>query len=129
MFANCQMGGMSFAFPDVCLTMIGPVPVPIPYPNMGMWMMGVPPYPKVLLCGMPAHNMGTMVPMTIGDLPGFAGVMSGTVMMMGRVLIPSFGVFYGPMPAIKMTSMTMQNLINCFGMILVPAQFKVLVMK
>lgn len=129
MFANCQMGGMSLGFPDVCLTPMFPAPIPIPYPNIANWMMGVPPYPKVLLSGMPAHNFGTMVPMTMGDLPGMAGVMSGTVMMMGRVMVPSMGVLFGPMPAIKMTSMTMQNLTNSFGMILTPAQVKLLVMK
>ena len=41
MFANAQMGGMSFGFPDVCLTPT-PAPVPIPYPNISAQPMGVP---------------------------------------------------------------------------------------
>ena len=40
MFANTQMSGIDFAFPDVCNT--PPVPEPIPYPNIGPGPMGVP---------------------------------------------------------------------------------------
>jgi hypothetical protein len=47
MFANCSMGGMQFAMPDVCLTPIpspaGPIPTPIPYPNTAMLPMAIPP--------------------------------------------------------------------------------------
>ena len=80
MFANCQMMGMDMGFPDVCLTPAppSPVPVPIPYPNIAMGPTAVPNVPTVLINFMPAHNMGTVIPMTNGDNAGVnMGVASG----------------------------------------------------
>ena len=138
MFANCQMGGMNFGFPDVCLTPIptpvGPVPVPIPYPNIALGMTALPPTAclKVLLTAGPAHNMMTTIPMSNGDNIGVnLGVLSGMVMGPSRHMMGSTNVLYGGMPATKMTSMTGQNGIslNAPGMTLVPAQFKILLMR
>jgi hypothetical protein len=42
MFANTQMMGMDFAFPDVCLTPSPAGPVPIPYPNIAMGPTAIP---------------------------------------------------------------------------------------
>ena len=138
MFANCQMGGMNMAFPDVCLTPIptpaGPVPTPIPYPNIAMGPTALPPTAclKVLLMAGPAHNMGTTIPMSNGDNPGVnMGVASGMVMGPSRHTMGSTNVLYGGMPATKMTSMSGQNgmSLNVPGMTLVPAQFKVMLMR
>ena len=133
MFANCQMGGMDFGFPDVCLTPIV-VPVPIPYPNIALRMMALPPTAclKVLLTAGPAHTINTTIPMTNGDNAGVnLGVISGMVMGPSRHLMGSTNVFYGGMPATKMTSMTGQNgmSLNAPGMTLVPGQFKILLMR
>jgi hypothetical protein len=134
MFANCQMGGMNLAFPDVCNTPTPVGPVPIPYPNMAMGPTALPPTAslKVLMSGMPAHHLGTSVPMSNGDNAGVAmGVASGMVMGPQRHTLGSFGVLVEGMPVTKMTSMTGQNglSMNAPGVTLVPAQFKVLVLK
>ena len=134
MFANCQMGGMNFAMPDVCLTPTPVGPVPIPYPNIAMPMTAVPPTAclKVLLTAGPAHNMLTTVPMSNGDNAGVnMGVASGMVMGPCRHTMGSTNVLFGGIPATKMTSMSGHNgmSMNIPGMTLVPSQFKVMLMR
>jgi len=133
-FANCQLGGMHFAFPDVCNTPSPVGPVPIPYPNMATGMTANPATAcrKIYLSCMPAHNLMTQVPMSMGDNAGVAGgIASGMVMGPCKHLMGSFGVIYEGAPATKMTSLTGQNgmSLNVPGMTLVPAQFKVMIMK
>ncbi len=129
MFANCQGPGMNLGFPDVCLTPVGPVPVPIPYPNISLTPMGLPAAYNILLEGLPAHNLATMVPLSNGDNTGVGlGVASGLVMGPTRALTGAFTVLHGGVPATRMTSMNMQNLTNCAGLSLVPGQFKVLLL-
>jgi hypothetical protein len=133
MFANCQMGGMNFAFPDVCLTPV-PMPVPIPYPNFALGMTANPATAckKIYLSCMPAHNLMTMIPLSLGDNAGVnTGVASGMVMGPSRHLMGCVGVIYEGTPATKMTSPTGQNglSLNAPGLTIVPAQFKVLIMK
>lgn len=128
MFANTQMMGMDIGFPDVCLTPT-PAPVPIPYPNIALGPTALGFYPKVLWMGMPAHNMGTTIPLTNGDNAGVAmGVASGTVMGPARHLTAAFTVLVGGLPATRMTSVALQNSTNCPGMRLVPSQVKVLLL-
>jgi hypothetical protein len=129
MFANTQMAGMDIGFPNVCLTPAGPAVVPVPYPSMAQGMMGVPAAYTILFMCAPAHNMSTVVPLTMGDAPGVAmGVASGTVMGPSRHLTAAFTVLIGGMPATRLTSMTMQNSTNCVGARLVPSQVKVLIL-
>ena len=133
MFANAQMGGMNMGFPDVCLTPIptpaGPIPVPIPYPNIATAMMGVPAAYNVLFGGTPAHNLGTVIPLTNGDNAGLnMGVASGVVMGPSRGLTGAFTVLVGGLPATRMTSMNLQNSTNCPGVSLVPSQLRVLLL-
>ena len=133
MFANCSLSGMHFGFPDVCLTPTPAGPVPIPYPNLATLPMALPPTTslKHLISMMPAHNMGTTIPMSNGDNAGVAGgVASGMMMGPARNTFGSVKVFTGGMPATKMLSPTMQNMTNCpCGTTLVPSQFKVLIMS
>ncbi len=138
MFANCQMGGINFAMPDVCLTPIpspaGPVPTPIPYPNMAAGPTVIPPTAaiKVLISGMPAHNQMSTIPMSNGDNAGLnTGVMSGMVMGPCRPILGSPTILIGGMPATKLTTPTGQNgmLPNAYGMTIAPAQVKVLLLK
>jgi len=134
MFANCQLGGMNFGFPDVCNTPSPVGPVPIPYPNMATGMTANPltACKKIYLSCMPAHNLMTQVPMSMGDNAGVAGgVASGMVMGPAKHMMGSFGVIYEGSPATKMTSLTGQNgmSLNVPGMTLVPAQFKVMILK
>ena len=129
MFANCQMMGMDTGFPDVCLTPSPAGPVPIPYPNIAMGPTAIPNVPNVLFMGMPAHNMGTTVPLTNGDNAGVAtGVASGTVMGPSRHLTAAFTVLVKGMPATRLTSMALQNNTHCPGARVVPSQTKVLLL-
>lgn len=129
MFANCQMGGIDLAFPDVCLTPAGPAMVPIPYPNIGAGPMGVPPAAGIFFMAAPAHNMSTIVPLTNGDNPGVGtGVASGMVMGPDRHLTAAFTVLLKGMPATRMTSVSMQNSTNAVGARIAPSQPKVILL-
>jgi hypothetical protein len=78
---------------------------------------------------MPAHNLGTMIPMTNGDNAGVSmGVASGTVMGPQRHLTGAFTVLFEGMPATRVTSMSLQNSTNSPGMRVVPSQLKVILL-
>jgi len=129
MFANTQALGMDMGFPDVCLTPAGPAVAPIPYPNIAMASTAIPNQLIVCVMAMPAHNLGTIIPMTNGDNAGVAmGVASGTVMGPSRHLTGSFSVLFGGMPATRLTSMSLQNSTNAPGARLVPSQPVVLLL-
>jgi len=129
MFANTQMMGMDMGFPDVCLTPAGPAVVPIPYPNIAMGPTAIPNQMTVLIMAMPAHNLGTTIPMTNGDNAGVSmGVASGTVMGPARHLTAAFTVLFSGMPATRLTSMSLQNSTNAPGVLLVPSQTTVLLL-
>ena len=133
MFANSQMMGQDFAFPDVCLTPAppSPAPVPIPYPNMAMGPTANPGTAcrKLLIMGAPAHNLGTTTPMTQGDNAGVSlGVASGRVMGPSRHLTGAFTVLFEGKPASRLTSASLQNGTNAPGMRIVPSQTKVLLL-
>ena len=134
MFANCQMGGQNFAFPDVCKTPTPVGPVPIPYPNIAMLMTANPgtACKKIYLMSMPAHNLMTQIPMSQGDNAGVAGgVASSMVMGPSRHLMGCVGVIYEGTPATKLTSPTGQNgmSLNAPGMTIAPSQTKVMILK
>ena len=129
MFANTQMMGTDMGFPDVCLTPTPAGPIPIPYPNIAMGPTAIPNCPTILIMGMPAHNLGTTIPMTNGDNAGVnMGVASGTVMGPSRHLTGAFTVLFQGMPATRLTSMSLQNSTNCPGARLVPSQALVLLL-
>jgi hypothetical protein len=128
MFANTQMMGLDLGFPDVCLTPT-PAPVPIPYPNLALGPIGVPAAYNVLFMCTPAHNLSTMIPLTLGDCPGVAlGVASGMVMGPQRHLTAAFTVLVGGIPATRLTSIGIHNSTNAPGMRIVPSQLKVLLL-
>ncbi|MBK9263897.1 MAG: DUF4150 domain-containing protein [Polyangiaceae bacterium] len=131
MFGNSQMGGLNVGFPDVCLTPAppAPAPIPIPYPNMSLGPLGVPFVPTVLYGGTPAHNLATMIPISMGDNPGIAtGVASGTVMGPTRSVTCAATVLVGGLPATRLTTVNVQNSTNAPGMRIVPSQVRVLVL-
>jgi carboxyl-terminal processing protease len=116
--ASVKGPGMNMGFPDVCLTPSFPAPIPIPYPNMGMHAMAAPFCPTILNMMMPALNLGSIIPMTLGDQPGVANPM---FMQMGMFTMGSPKVMLQGMPAITMTSMTTgNNMNNPVGAVLVP---------
>ncbi|WP_354371209.1 DUF4150 domain-containing protein [Variovorax paradoxus] len=124
MFANCQLMGMDLAFPDVCKT-----PVPVPFPNVALGPMAIPNVPNILLMAMPAHNLGTVTPITLGDQPGvLGGIISQTFMQQSRHITGAFTVLTKALPTTRVTSVSLQNRMNIVGMRLIPSQFKVLVL-
>lgn len=134
-FANTQMGGLNFAFPDVCITPIpspvGPVPTPLPYPNMSMPMTAIPNQFKVLTLAMPNHNLMTTVPISQGDNTGVnLNPISGMVMGPTKPLLGSFKTLIGGMPAAKMLGMTGQNGMSpgALGLSLIPSQVKFMIL-
>ncbi len=130
MFANCQMMGMDLGFPDVCLTPAGPAVVPVPYPNIAMGPTAIPNQVKLFIMAMPAHNLGTQIPLTNGDNAGVAtGVASGTVMGPSKHLTGAFTVLFSAMPATRLTSMSLQNNTNAPGVRIVPSQPVVLLLS
>lgn len=111
--------GMNMGFPDVCLTPAGPVPVPIPYPNMAMHAMAAPFCPTILLSCMPALNMGSIIPMTLGDQPGVANPL---FMQMGAFTMGNPKIVLQCLPAINLTCPTTGNMMNNpVGAVLVPS--------
>lgn len=128
MFANTQMGGLDFAFPDVCMTPL-PVPVPIPYPNFALGPLGIPAAYNILFCCAPSHNLLTTVPITLGDQPGIAlGVASGMVMGPSRRLTAMFTCLVDGIPATRLTSIGLHNMTNMIGFRIVPSQITVLLL-
>jgi carboxyl-terminal processing protease len=116
--ASVKGPGMNMGFPDVCLTPSFPSPIPIPYPNMAMHAMAAPFCPTILNMMMPALNMGSIIPMTLGDQPGVANPM---FMQMGMFTMGSPKVLLQGMPAITLTSTTTgNNMNNPVGAVLVP---------
>ena len=129
MFANTQMGGMDFAFPDLCKTPPPPPGVPIPYPNFALGPLGVPPCFKVLFMCAPSHNLGTVIPITFGDEPGIGlGLISSLIKGPSRHITASFTTLVGGLPATRMTSVSLQNNANAIGMRVAPSQTKVIIL-
>jgi hypothetical protein len=118
-----------FAMPDVCLTPAppSPAPVPIPYPNIGLGPTAIPTQVKMLVLGMPVHNLTTQKPISNGDNVGVSlGVASGMVMGPVSAAVGSTVLFVGGPPANGMANPTKQNGLspNAVGMTLSPSQPK-----
>jgi hypothetical protein len=131
MFANTSSPSMSFGFPDVCKTIVGPAIVPIPYPNIAMSAMAIPTVLNVFIMAMPVHNLMTMTPLTNGDNAGIAGGLISQIMMgPSKHLKGSVKVFKSGMPTTRMLDPTGQNgmLPNVPGITLSPSQVKTLIM-
>ena len=130
--ANGPMPAMDLAFPDVCLTPMGPAIVPVPYPNVNMSTMGIPTQFRFLLMCMPAHNMTTVRAMSMGDNAGVSmGVMSGMMMGPGGAMMGSTNLFVGGPPATKMGMPSKQNGPgpNAFGASLSPSQIRFMALR
>lgn len=123
--------GMDMAFPDVCLTPVGPVPAPVPYPNMAMSAATMPVAFKVLVECTPGVNMMSKGLVSLGDQPG---VLMGAVSHMNSgqtsYMVGCFTIIVGGAPAQRMTSVTAQNCLvaapNTVGACLCPSQATVL---
>lgn len=97
---------LSFGFPDVCLTPVGPVIVPIPYPNFAAHAMAATFSPIVSVGMIPALNLGSVIAMTTGDEPGVA---HWTIKGPGTFDTGNPVVFIDKLPAINLTCQTDGN--------------------
>lgn len=121
--ASNRGAGMNIGFPDVCNTIVGPATVPIPYPNFALNVQATPFSPTVKVSMMPALNMSSAIPMTMGDE---AGTAHPTIKGMGRYTMGNPIVFIDGMPAINLTCPTTgNNMNNPLGAVLVPSAVNV----
>ncbi len=110
--------GMNIGFPDVCVTPVGPVPTPIPYPNMALNATMVPFAPNVLVSFVPALNMGSVAPMTLGDQAGVLSPFMGP----GMATMGNPTVLVNALPATNLLCPTTgNNMINALGAVMVPS--------
>jgi carboxyl-terminal processing protease len=115
--AQNKGAGQNIGFPDVCLT--PPVPVPIPYPNIAYNSMSVQFCPTILLSQIPAHNKGTIIPVTFGDCPGSA---NSPYMDKGEHVQGNAKVYLMGLQGINLTNPTTGNAKNNgIGMVAVPS--------
>jgi hypothetical protein len=123
MFSTTQMMGLDFGIPDVCKL---PTLIPVPFPNFAVPDMAIGAAYNILHVCAPAHTLLTTIPITQGDDPGLlGGLVSQTDMFESRRVTGAFTVLLDGMPATRLTSIGLQNLINCPGVTLVPSQFTV----
>lgn len=116
--------GMNMGFPDPCLTMVGPVPTPVPYPNMAMNALAAVFSPNIFLTMMPALNMSSLIPMTMGDE---AGALNVIFKMMGGYSMGNPKILVNCLPGINLGCTTFGNLMNNpIGAALVPSITNVL---
>ena len=116
--------GMNMGFPDPCLTVVGPALAPIPYPNMGMNVLAAPFSTNIFFTMMPALNMGSLIPMTMGDEPGAPNVV---FKQMGGYTMGNPKVMTNCLPAGNLTCPTYGNMHNdAVGAALVPSVTNVL---
>jgi carboxyl-terminal processing protease len=107
---------MNLCFPDVCLT--PPLAVPIPYPNLAENAMTVPFAVKTFLSFVPALNMGSIAPLTLGDQAGCESPFMGP----GMVTLGNPTVLIEALPATNLLCPAAGNdFIAPLGAVLVPS--------
>ncbi len=123
-------GGLAQGTPDLCKTPLPPTgqPTPVPYPNLAVPSMAQPVTKKVVVCGMPALNKSSKIPVTNGDNPGVAGgVKSSTFMQKTEFSMSSNKVKLEGAFAVRMGDVTQHNNGNIVGSCIAPSQVKVMV--
>ena len=86
-------GGKSIAFPDVCLTQVGPAVVPIPYPNMAQSSDLGNGARSVFADGNPmGHEKSVFTTSTGDEAGGHKGISSGTIKGKAEFMSFSFDV-------------------------------------
>ncbi|SNR51221.1 DUF4150 domain-containing protein [Paracoccus sediminis] len=110
-------GGICFAFPNVCLTQVGPVTVPIPYPSIGQ-ISDAGGTSKVMAGGSNVVRKADSIPSTTGDSAGQAGVTSGTVGGKVEFMSHSATVKAEGSEVVRMFDQTKQNDGNAVGIVL-----------
>lgn len=131
MFLLSTDGAIAMAIvPDVCLTPEVPSPVPVPYPNIAMSDLADPAsiVSNVLVVGMPALNMGSVLLLSDGDQAGTAGggILCGEIMGAAAFIQGSASVMVGAMPGVCLGGLTTQNANNTMGLVTTPSQVVVM---
>src|SRR5690606_41681061 len=101
-----------------------PAPVPVPYPSIGMNCQARGCAPNVKVSGMHALNLGSRIPMTMGDEAGVAHPTKkgGGAYTMGNPIVS-----INKLPAINLTCPASGNNMNApLGAVLVPSAVNVL---
>lgn len=106
--ASNRGAGLNVGGPDVCLTPPAPG-VPVPYTNYGPHCLAVPFSPVVFVCGLPALNLASKIPITFGDDPG---VLHPVFKQVGTFVAGCPNVFVDLLPAVNLTSPTTGNAMN-----------------
>jgi carboxyl-terminal processing protease len=103
--------GQNVCEPDVCLTpLLGAlVPVPVPYTNVGQNVLAASFVPTVMITGMPALNMASIIAKTEGDEPG---VEHPTIMGVGTWVMGNPIVMVAELPGINLTCPATGNNMN-----------------
>ena len=117
---------------DVCKTPAGTAVVPVPYPNMGMLQQAIATPVNIFVMKKFPVTIASTIPMTTGDEAGVAGgVVSGVVKGPAKFTMGSATVLLNGQPAVRLTSTTVHNGAspNTVGMVAVPSQVTVLLMK
>lgn len=113
---------------DVCKILVV-VPIPVPCINMGMWMTGVPPVVMILIDGLPAMNIMSMVMVTpIDDPTGpLGGLVSEVIVGIQKALLGNPLILQEGGPALEvLLTQTTANLINAEAAAMIPSQFQVI---
>jgi hypothetical protein len=131
MFMLSMGPGMDMAFPDVCLTPVGPVVVPVPYPNTAMSVTTAPMVANVLVECTPGLNMMSKGLVSLGDQAGvLLGVASHMEAGQTSYMVGCATIMVGGSPAQRLTSVTGQNCLgvlpNAVGACIAPSQVTVL---
>ncbi len=136
MFASTKMGGICFAFPDVCKVPAPPAPpIPVPFPNIGQCPMALAPTCslKVKILNQPVLTTNSKILRTNGDEAGVAGgVISQTFGDQAAYAMGSTKVQVEGSPVVMAFKMTRQNGANAnapAGAQIAPSQTKVLVLS
>jgi hypothetical protein len=110
-------GGICFAFPNVCMTQVGPATVPIPYPSIGQ-LVDAGGTSKVKAGGSNVLRKADQIDKTAGDSAGQAGVTSGTVGKEVTFTTFSATVMAEGSNVIRMFDQTSHNRGNAVGVVL-----------
>lgn len=114
--ANNKGLGMSAGFPDVCLS---PVLGLFPFPNFSFNAMKFPFSPNVWFSMLPALNMASFSPISLGDQ---LGTLHPTFMGQARHIFGNFRVLINFLPATSLLSPRLGNNFNCpLGLQVIPS--------
>lgn len=114
--ANNKGMGMSAGFPDLCLS---PVLGLFPFPNFSFNAMKVPFSPNVWFSMLPALNMASFSPISLGDQ---LGTLHPTFMGTARHILGNFRTLINFLPSTSLLSPRIGNNFNCpLGLQVIPS--------